>query len=384
MNVNEQHTDRSGKTLTEIFRYEAGQGVSEFHVMIHSIQPEDTYQQQLSAVADAYNEVLTRELKGAVAVFKRCFLSDAANQADILQAFMAENSDCALSIVEQPPLNGTKIALWVYLQTDVQTRVLHNGLFEVKHGAYRQLWGGSAFNRAANSEYQTRLLLNDYVMQLMEQGCTLANDCIRTWFFVQNVDVNYAGVVKARNEVFVTQNLTEKTHYISSTGIGGRHADPKVLVQMDTYAVAGLQAGQIHFLYAPTHLNPTYEYGVSFERGTYVDYGDRRHVFISGTASINNKGEVVHPGDIRKQTERMWENVEALLNEAECTFEDLGQMIVYLRDISDYAVVKKMYDSRFPAIPKVFVHAPVCRPGWLIEMECMGVRSLKNEAYAPF
>lgn len=59
-------------------------------------------------------------------------------------------------------------------------------------------------------------------------------------------------------------------------------------------------------------------------------------------------------------------------------------MIVYLRDISDYAVVKKMYDSRFPAIPKVFVHAPVCRPGWLIEMECMGVRSLKNEAYAPF
>ncbi|WP_297970790.1 Rid family hydrolase [uncultured Bacteroides sp.] len=384
MNVNEQHTDRSGKTLTEIFRYEAGQGVSEFHVMIHSIQPEDTYQQQLSAVADAYNEVLTRELKGAVAVFKRCFLSDAANQADILQAFMAENSDCALSIVEQPPLNGTKIALWVYLQTDVQTRVLHNGLFEVKHGAYRQLWGGSAFNRAANSEYQTRLLLNDYVMQLMEQGCTLANDCIRTWFFVQNVDVNYADVVKARNEVFVTQNLTEKTHYISSTGIGGRHADPKVLVQMDTYAVAGLQAGQIHFLYAPTHLNPTYEYGVSFERGTYVDYGDRRHVFISGTASINNKGEVVHPGDIRKQTERMWENVEALLNEAECTFEDLGQMIVYLRDISDYAVVKKMYDSRFPAIPKVFVHAPVCRPGWLIEMECMGVRSLKNEAYAPF
>ncbi|MDE6173569.1 Rid family hydrolase [uncultured Bacteroides sp.] len=384
MNVNEQHTDRSGKTLTEIFRYEAGQGVSEFHVMIHSIQPEDTYQQQLSAVADAYNEVLTRELKGAVAVFKRCFLSDAANQADFLQAFMAENSDCALSIVEQPPLNGTKLALWVYLQTDVQTRVLHNGLFEVKHGAYRQLWGGSAFNRAANSEYQTRLLLNDYVMQLMEQGCTLANDCIRTWFFVQNVDVNYAGVVKARNEVFVTQNLTEKTHYISSTGIGGRHADPKVLVQMDTYAVAGLQAGQIHFLYAPTHLNPTYEYGVSFERGTYVDYGDRRHVFISGTASINNKGEVVHPGDIRKQTERMWENVEALLNEAECTFEDLGQMIVYLRDISDYAVVKKMYDSRFPAIPKVFVHAPVCRPGWLIEMECMGVRSLKNEAYAPF
>ena len=190
--------------------------------------------------------------------------------------------------------------------------------------------------------------------------------------------------MKARNEVFVTQNLTEKTHYISSTGIGGRHADPKVLVQMDTYAVAGLQPEQIHFLYAPTHLNPTYEYGVSFERGTYVDYGDRRQIFISGTASINNKGEVVYPGNIRKQTERMWENVETLLKEAECTFENLGQMIVYLRDIADYAVVKAMYDQRFPHTPKVFVHAPVCRPGWLIEMECMGVKECKNKGYAPF
>lgn len=370
--------------LTEIFKYDVKSGVSEYHVMVHATRPEDTYEEQLNAVINAYFSLFEEELQGAVAVFKRYFLSDAANQEDLLLALTTETSDCALSIVEQPPLNGTKIALWVYLQSDVQTRVLHNGLFEVRHGAYRHFWGGSAFNRAANSEYQTRLLLNDYVMQLMEQGCKLADNCIRTWFFVQNVDVNYAGVVKARNEVFVTQNLTEKTHYIASTGIGGRHADPKVTVQMDTYAVDGLNPGQVRYLYAPTHLNPTYEYGVSFERGTYVDYGDRRHVFISGTASINNKGEVVYPGDIRRQTEWMWENVGALLEEAECTFEDLGQMIVYLRDMADYTVVKEMYDKRFPDTPKVFVHAPVCRPGWLIEMECMGVKACENKEYAPF
>lgn len=384
MNNKKQQNIQSEKTLTEIFKYKTAERPSEYHIMIHSTRPEDTYEEQLNAVLNTYDDLLEKELKGAVAVFKRYFLSDAANQADTLLALTTEGSDCALSVVEQPPLDGTKIALWVYLLTDVQTQVLHNGLFEVKHGAYRHLWSGSAFNRAANSEYQTRLLLNDYVMQLMEQGCKLADHCIRTWFFVQNIDVNYAGVVKARNEVFITQNLTEKTHYISSTGICGRHADPKVLVQMDTYAVDGVSPEQIHFLYAPTHLNPTYEYGVSFERGTYVDYADRRQVFISGTASINNKGEVVYPGDIRKQTKRMWENVEALLKEADCTFDDLGQMIVYLRDSADYTVVKKMYDERFPSTPKVFVHAPVCRPGWLIEMECMGVKSCKNEGYAPF
>ena len=335
--MNNKQQKQTEKTSTEIFKYNVENGVSEYHVMIHACCPEDTYEQQLNAVVNTYFTLLEGELHGAVAVFKRYFLSDAANQSDMLLALTTESSDCALSIVEQPPLNGTKIALWAYLQSGVQTRVLHNGLFEVKHGAYRHLWSGNAFNRAANSEYQTRLLLNDYVMQLMEQGCKLADNCIRTWFFVQNVDVNYAGVVKARNEVFVTQNLTEKTHYISSTGIGGRHADPKVSVQMDAYAVDGIKPGQVHFLYAPTHLNPTYEYGVSFERGTYG-----------------------------------------------CTFADLGQMIVYLRDMADYAVVKEMYDKRFPATPKVFVHAPVCRPGWLIEMECMGVKRLENTEYAPF
>ena len=59
-------------------------------------------------------------------------------------------------------------------------------------------------------------------------------------------------------------------------------------------------------------------------------------------------------------------------------------MIVYLRDVADYTVVKGMYDERFPDTPRVFVYAPVCRPGWLIEMECMGVKSLENKEFAPY
>jgi enamine deaminase RidA (YjgF/YER057c/UK114 family) len=123
---------------------------------------------------------------------------------------------------------------------------------------------------------------------------------------------------------------------------------------------------------------------VSFERGTYVDYGDRRQVFISGTASINNRGEIMYPGDIRKQTLRMWENVETLLAEAACTYEHVGHLLVYLRDIPDYEVVCEMFEERFPRIPKVYLLAPVCRPGWLIEIECMAVKAIRNEAYRNF
>lgn len=371
-------------TLKEIFRYEVAEGVSEYHAILHLSNPQLTYTEQVDALMQAYDDLVTNDLKGAVAVFKRFFVSDAANQSDYLQVLHAECSDCALSIIEQPPLDGTKVALWVYLQRGVDTKALTNGIYEVKHGSYRHLWTAGACNQALNSEYQMRLLFNDYVMQLSENGCSLANNCIRTWIFVQNVDVNYAGVVKARNEVFVTQNLTDKTHFIASTGIAGRHANPKVLVQMDAYAVDGICEEQVHYLYAPTHLNPTYEYGVSFERGTYIDYGDRRHVFISGTASINNKGEVMYSGDIRKQTFRMWENVETLLKEADCTFDHVGHLLVYLRDIADYTVVRDMFEKRFPSIPKVYLLAPVCRPGWLVEMECMAVKPINDDRYPAF
>jgi enamine deaminase RidA (YjgF/YER057c/UK114 family) len=355
-------------------------GVGEYHVIISATDVMATYQQQLEAVLDAFQYLIKHELKKATSVFKRYFLSDASNQADDVIA--NDVSDCAKSIIEQAPLDGTKVALWAYLMTGVSTRQTESGLYEAVHGSYRHLWNGSAYNLAANSEHQMRLLFNEYVMQLAHEECTLAENCIRTWLFVNDIDLNYGGVVRARNQVFFTQGLTPETHFIASTGIGGRQQDPNVLAQMDNYAVKGITREQVHHLYASTHLNRTSDYGVSFERGTYVDYGDRRQVFISGTASINNKGQIVHPKDVVKQTHRMWENVEALLNEAGCSYDDVGEMVVYLRDPSDYTVVSKLYAERFADKPYVIVLAPVCRPGWLVEMECMAVKAQHNDAFA--
>ena len=350
--------------------------------MIHAHAQGRTFQQQLDAVLDCYEQLKALELNGATAIMKRYFLSDVANQAD--DVLLADTSDCAKSIIGQAPLDGSKIGLWVYMMTSVSTRLLPSGLYEAAHGQFRHLWNASAHNTAQNSEYQTRLLFNEYVMQLMQEGCTLADNCIRTWLFVNDVDVNYGGVVAARNKIFFTQGLTEDTHYIASTGIGGRAQDAKVMTQMDNYAIAGIKKEQVHYLYAPTHLNRTSDYGVSFERGTYIDYRDRRHVIISGTASINNKGQIEHSKDIVRQTHRMWDNVEALLREADSSYDEVTVMIVYLRDFADYDVVRRLYDERFPEKPRIIVHAPVCRSGWLIEMECMAIKPMDNATMPEF
>ena len=98
--------------------FDNGTEVKEYQAMIHVCQHQLPYTQQLEAIMSAYNELL-ETLPGTQAVFKRYFLSDAANQAD--DVIVNDVTDCAKSIIEQPPLDGTKIALWVYLMTNVRT-----------------------------------------------------------------------------------------------------------------------------------------------------------------------------------------------------------------------------------------------------------------------
>ena len=364
-----------------IIRYDDGCYVqasdqeNEMHLMIHAGATE-SFEAQLDAIHHAFDEFMESRSEGASPVFMRYFLSDAANQTHAVNDHLAANQVCAVSVVEQPPLDGSKVALWVYLMKGVAVSEADAGLWEVRQDTLRHLWMGSSFVRGGDSEKQMRVLFEKYLASLHANGCSLSDDCIRTWIFVQNVDVNYAGIVKARREVFEGEGLTSRTHYIASTGIAGRNAYPDSCVIMDAYAVAGLRKDQIRHIYGATHLNPTYEYGVTFERGTYVDYPDRRQVFISGTASIDNKGQIVHPGDVCRQCERLLENVSVLLSEAGCGFGDVMNMIVYLRDISDYEKVRNIFDNRYPDMPKIYLWAPVCRPGWLVEMECMALKTL--------
>lgn len=369
------NTIRFEKAYVEIFSFTTPAQVKEYHAIVHATHDSHSFEEQLEAVNTAAHEVLSSEMNGAKPLFRRYFLSDIVNQTPFLKAASGQ-LPCARSAVQQSPLDGTKVALWFYAVSDAEVSYdKEANLSMATHAGLRHLWVAGQHGTGEQSREQTQKIFERYIGLLGAHGMKLADECIRTWFFVSDIDNRYAGMVEARNEAFDAEGLTDQTHYLSSTGIGGAHANPKTFVHMDAYAIGGVQKKQIRFLYALDHLSRTSDYGVRFERGTRVDYADRRHVYISGTASIDSHGHVVHVGDIRKQVDRMLENVEALLCEAECTFVDVAQMIVYLRDPADYALVKSIYDERFPEHPKVFVMASVCRPTWLIEMEVIAVRS---------
>ncbi|MBQ3655216.1 MAG: hypothetical protein II956_00015 [Bacteroidales bacterium] len=359
--------------LVEISTFAPENKVAEYHAIIHIEPRDEIFPGQYSRLCKAEEMLMQRpEFQGTDIIFKRYFVSDSTNQRPLMK-----NCDSAgVSIIQQPPLDGSKIAVWLYFAKGMDVKNL-NDCVVASHDGYNHIYKMGMYSTEGDSAAQTEKLLTEYEDVLAKFNASLADNCVRTWFFVRDVDTQYAGMVKARRENFIQQGLTEKTHYIASTGIGGLPSDTKSLIQLGTYALTGHRPEQIKYLYAPEYLNPTYEYGVTFERGTSVEFGDRAEIYISGTASIDNKGNVLYIGDIEKQTFRMLENVNALLKEAKSGFEDVVQIIVYLRDINDYKIVNKIFSERYPDIPRVITLAPVCRPTWLIEMECVAIAERK-------
>ena len=366
---------------------------TEIHLIVHpdSAQSFQDQLRQINTSIWAYYNDLDAPFK--TAVFTRYFVSDIMNQEEGFHT-VNKGDDFALglrSLIQQPPLNGNKISAWTYIICDAKTPFewVQNSAantFALKKGPYLHIWNLNITpkNSDENSCEQTRSCLEQLESLTSGYQANIRDNCLRTWIYVRDIDHNYSGVVNAGKSYFNSIGLTQDTHYIASTGIEGKTYAPGNTVAMDAYSVSGISPSQVSHLSAPDYLNPTYEYGVTFERGTALHFGDRKHVYISGTASINNKGEILYPNDTLKQCERTAENISALLAKAGAAFKHIAQMIVYIRDPSDYSTVQTFVDQVFPGVPKLVTLAPVCRPGWLVEMECLAVTEDTRDTIAPF
>jgi len=356
-------------------------GSPETHAILQNKNNSMDAVEQFEALTSATKRLQQSDfLKDCQPVMKRYFVSDAVNQLK----YIPVEDEVAVSIVQQSPLNETKVSLWVYWIGNCQIKKLADNTVMVHRPNYKHFYTAGMQNPKQEEEIETDLILARYERLLRRYNCTLRDNCIRTWIYVQGVDVHYQGMVNARTHFFNKAGLTTDTHYIASTGIEGKSIYPNALVSMDAYCVKGICPEQVTYLKGLSHLNPPIEYGVTFERATVVDYGDRRHIYVSGTASINNEGNVVHPFNIGKQLDRALENIQVLLKEGDASMADIAYMIVYLRDIADYTMVNYYLNALYPDIPKVIVWAPVCRPGWLVEIECMAVKTMFNKQFPDY
>lgn len=139
---------------------------------------------------------------------------------------------------------------------------------------------------------------------------------------------------------------------------------------------------------APEALNEAFHYArpSSFSRGLRLELNEIVVLLISGTASIDERGESVHVGDFRAQTRRTFQNIAALLAAEGASWKDIVRTTCYLRDIErDYAAFNAERTAFYreqgldPLPASTGIQAILCRPELLVEIEAIAIFRKKPE-----
>jgi len=77
-------------------------------------------------------------------------------------------------------------------------------------------------------------------------------------------------------------------------------------------------------------------------------------LYVSGQIAINPLNGKMEDEDIVSQTDRIMENIGAILHEANMSYKNIVSSTVYLRDLSEYSTFNQIYS-------KYFIDAPPSR-----------------------
>ncbi|MCM8830479.1 MAG: translation initiation inhibitor, partial [Candidatus Omnitrophica bacterium] len=232
----------------KVSHFQSKQEYEEFHIGIYPYKLADI-DTQIKWVYRAYIETLNYigiDIKSAI--FCRIFPSDIVNQIEVIKnsSFYSQLSEySSISLICQPPGPLAKIALWSYHIND-KNRPLDkikasNSLILKQDGIVHYWTSGLTCPEEKTTYEQTISILEKYNDFLNTYGMSLKDNVVRTWFFIQNIDVNYREFVKARREYYEKAGLTKDTHFVASTGIQGLSKDILSKVTMDAYAISGLK-----------------------------------------------------------------------------------------------------------------------------------------------
>lgn len=115
---------------------------------------------------------------------------------------------------------------------------------------------------------------------------------------------------------------------------------------------------------APAAIGP---YSQAVEAGGFV--------FSSGQIPLDPKTGALVGGDISAQTERVMQNLEAVLKAGGLDFSNVVRCTIFLQDMNDFAKVNEVYGRYFPANPpsRATVQVAALPKGARVEIDAIAV-----------
>ncbi len=147
----------------------------EYHLLLSINDDLLDFKSQLSQIYEVLRSFADRE-KCSTA-FVRVYLSDSSTQICEVENLFMEDCGFPFSIIEQPPANGTKVAIWAWMLSKADIHALPSRLYEVCTPHGNQYWATDMCEAYGASKDQASLILQEYVMTLMQENMTLEANC---------------------------------------------------------------------------------------------------------------------------------------------------------------------------------------------------------------
>jgi enamine deaminase RidA (YjgF/YER057c/UK114 family) len=197
-------------------------------------------------------------------------------------------------------------------------------------------------------------------------------DVVRTWIYLRDIDRDYTAFNQGRRRFFRSAGLAR---FPASTGIRAALADGGGPLAMDLYAVGAGGEATVDAM-DPGSMGEASAYGSFFARGSLLRGSGHTLAFLSGTASVDEQGRVVAPGDAKGQLRCMLANAAGVLEQAGLGLADVVSVTAYLKRASLLSEFRKAaLAAGLPAaVPTAIVVADICRPEWLCEIEMVAGR----------
>lgn len=223
-------------------------------------------------------------------------------------------------------------------------------------------------------ETREALLLADEMLRSRDWSFA---DVRRTWFYLDDILAWYDDFNQARNEVFESFGFFDgsPTSVIpASTGIRGRNARGHRCT-FDLFATQPLPGRELSIERLRNPLqNEAPEYGSSFSRGLNIGTDRCRYFLVSGTASIDEYGNTIHPDDFDCQARRTLDNIESLLASGGAVFDDICQASAFVKRPEDVERLHRILKVRgLGNLPLVCTIEDVCRDDLLVELDATAV-----------
>jgi hypothetical protein len=202
-------------------------------------------------------------------------------------------------------------------------------------------------------------------------------DAYRFWNYMEDINSNYLSFNKARNHYFRKNKIID---YPAATGIEAVLSDNQnINISLEALKIRDKKQTYIDTIKSDFQCDANV-YGPKFSRAKMISFKEDKlqKLLISGTSSVNLKGNSIFTENYEKNVKYVMSCVEHLLGKVHMRYKDIVMSRVYSKNASIENEFMKLYAKKKWNFPYNKLLSNICRESFIFEIECVAAKKFEK------